>query len=122
MRSTVRVFWLIFSFWFGPSLVVPEMIDQCPVHHFAATAATGHASHAGMQGKTGSPTNHSSHRGCTCLDQGCATAVASPATADVRFTPRVRFISITTSIAHDKPVVASPSLLLPPTTGPPPRA
>jgi len=118
MRSSVvrRVFWLVFSFWFVPALVAPEMVDHCPVHHAVAGTASHHA-HA----KT-APANHSSHRGCTCLDRCCAASVASPSRADIRIAASVRPIANTMSIADDRIVVGSVSLLLPPTTGPPPRA
>jgi len=118
MRSSAvrRVFWLVFAFWFMPAIVAPEMVDHCPVHHAVAGGGSHHAAHA----KT-APSNHSSHRGCTCLDRCCAASVASPSRADIKIAASVRPIANTMSIADDRIVVASVSLLLPPTTGPPPR-
>jgi hypothetical protein len=124
MRSSAvrRALWLLFSFWFGPSLVVPEMIDQCPVHQLATGQATGHTGHAAMAGRTQPPADHASHKGCTCPDQGCATTIASPPSAGLRIASRVRLVSTSASISRDRIDVASVALLLPPTTGPPPRA
>ncbi|MEP6906188.1 MAG: hypothetical protein ABI875_08880 [Gemmatimonadales bacterium] len=124
MRSSLfrRTFWLILSLWLGPSIVVPEMVDQCPVHSFAAGAVTGHSSHLAMAGHNHGPKDQASHRSCTCLDQGCASGVAAlPPTAHSVFSI-VRFIVGTGSIVtSDHVTTVAADFLLPPITGPPPR-
>jgi len=125
MRSSLfrRTFWLAFSLWLGPSIVVPELVDQCPVHHFAAGAANGHASHLAMAGHSGQLPNHASHRGCTCLDQGCASNAATLPPDGQKVFSIVRFIAGPAStVASDRLPAVAADFLLPPTTGPPPRA
>lgn len=118
-----RVFWLLFAFWFGPSIVVPEALYQCPVHHAALVGEAGHLSHVSMSGADKSVPSHSSHKGCTCLDQGCASSPAAPPRAAWRVMATVRFIQ-TNAIA---PAISSvggsqADVSLPPSTGPPPQA
>ena len=125
MRSSLfrRTFWLVFSLWLGPSIVVPELIDQCPVHHFSAGAQTGHASHMAMGGHSGQLPDHASHRGCTCLDQGCASGAATLPPNAHRVFSIVRFTAGRTSaVESDRLPTVAADYLLPPTTGPPPRA
>jgi hypothetical protein len=118
MRSSLfrRTFWLVFSLWFGPSIVVPELLDRCPVHHIATGGAALHAGHSGQM------PDHASHRGCTCLDQGCRTNATTLPVAAARAFGRVRFFSVEFSSDRDRRPVNSAEFLLPPTTGPPPRA
>jgi len=119
-----RMFWFLFSLWFGPSIVVPELLDHCPVHHFVAGGAALHASHAAMAGHNHQLPDHASHRGCTCLDQGCRNNTATLPVAASRAFGRVRLFVFVNALAvdSDRLPAASPDFLLPPTTGPPPRA
>src|SRR6266550_3579179 len=117
-----RAFWLLFAFWFGPSIVVPEALYQCPVHHSALYGAMGHASHAAIRVGDKPVPPHSSHTGCTCLDQGCASSHAAPPSAGWRIVATVRLIQTNTIALSASSVRRSQAdVLLPPSTGPPPR-
>ena len=125
MRSSLfrRTFWLVLSLWLGPSIVVPEMVDQCPVHSVAGGAASGHASHLAMAGRDQTPKDRASHRGCTCLDQGCAGNAATLPANGYKVISVVRFIAGPASaVESDRVATIAADFLLPPTTGPPPRA
>ncbi|HEY4954656.1 MAG TPA: hypothetical protein VII02_07200 [Gemmatimonadaceae bacterium] len=125
MRSSLfrRTFWLAFSLWFGPSIVVPELLDHCPVHHFTAGLALLHAGHSAMDGHSGRLPDHASHKGCTCLDQGCRTNAATLPAAAARAFGSVQLFSVNKFPSdRDRHPVTSAEFLLPLTTGPPPRA
>jgi hypothetical protein len=83
MRSAARVFWLVFSFWFGPSLVVPGDDRPVPGAPFRCNSRDRSREPCRHAGKNRISDKSLVASRCTCLDQGCATAVASPATADV---------------------------------------
>jgi hypothetical protein len=118
-----RTFWLVFSLWFGPSIVVPELLDHCPVHHFGAGGTAPHSGHAAMAGHNRQLPDHASHRGCTCLDKGCTNNAATlPVSVPQEF-GGVRFVFVNAlAVDSDRLPTASADFLLPPTTGPPPRA
>jgi hypothetical protein len=124
MRSSLfrRTVWFLFSLWLGPSIVVPELLDHCPVHHYVAGGAA-HVGHAAMAGHSRQLPDHASHRGCTCLDQGCTNNAATLPVAEPRAFSRVRLV-LANALAADSDHLpaASADFLLPPTTGPPPRA
>jgi hypothetical protein len=118
-----RLFWFAFSLWLGPAFLVPEFVDHCPVHHFAASTPATHSSHATTFPHGGRSRDHASHRACTCPDQCCISASATLPLPTSRVFASVRFVDVTPSDAQGV-LVLSPSgqLLLPPTTGPPPLA
>src|SRR5512132_161989 len=117
-----RAFWLLFAFWFGPSIVVPETLYQCPVHHAGLLGEAGHASHAAMRVGNETPTEPSSHTACTCLDQGCASSHAALTAAAWHVVATVAFVRADNIAFSASSVRGSQAdVLLPPSTGPPPR-
>jgi hypothetical protein len=125
MRTTVtrRVFWALFVVWLGPSMLTPELFDHCPVHSLSVAGGATHAGHAGMMNRDKRAPNHSSHDGCTCLDQCCVANAAAPPIQGWRVTATVRSVEASSaSLAAISLPTGPAEFLLPPTTGPPPRA
>src|ERR1041385_8421418 len=89
-----RIFWLLFAFWFGPSIVVPETLYQCPVHHAGLLGQSGHANHAAMRVGDESSPEPASHSACTCLDQGCASSHAALTATTWRVVSTVSLVGV----------------------------